>query len=253
LGRRLSAHTLRLRGGPLLNEEGAWVANGSLYSPQQKTLHANVAYSFLLSDDPNTSSLSLSPSLGWQPWTSATITLAPMWAHDKSDLFYVAQAGTGTTPRYVVGALDRTTTSLTTRLDLAFSPTLTLQLYGQPFLSGGTYAGFKEVVAPRARKYADRFQAITPKLQDNVYSSDLNGDGVVDTQFDNPAFNVREFRSNTVLRWEYRPGSTLFVVWSQGRHSDGDKAFRLSRDATDLFRTAPENVLLLKMTRWMSF
>jgi len=253
LGRRLSAHTLRLRGGPLLNEEGAWVANGSVYSPQQKNLRLNAAYSFFRSDDPNTSSISFSPTVAWQPWTSATISLAPMWAHDRSDLFYVAQAGTATAPRYVLGALDRITTSLTTRLDLAFSPTLTLQLYGQPFLSGGTYAGFKEVVAPRARNYADRFQPITPKLQDNVYSSDLNGDGVVDIQFDNPAFNVREFRSNTVLRWEYRPGSTFFVVWSQGRHSDGADAFRLSRDATDLFRTAPENVLLLKMTRWMSF
>jgi Domain of unknown function (DUF5916) len=253
LGRRLAAHTLRLRGGPLLNEEGAWVANGSMYSPQQKSLRLNGSYNLLVSDDPNTSSYSFSPALAWQPWTSATITLAPMWARDKSDLFYVAQAGTGVIPRYVLGALNRTTTSLTTRLDLAFSPALTLQLYGQPFLSAGTYARFKEVVAPRARNYGDRFQPINPTLQDNVYSSDLNGDGVVDIQFDNPAFNVREFRSNTVLRWEYRPGSTFFVVWSQGRHSDGDKAFSLTRDATDLFRTAPENVLLLKMTRWMSF
>jgi hypothetical protein len=64
---------------------------------------------------------------------------------------------------------------------------------------------------------------------------------------------VGEFRSNTVLRWEYRPGSTLFLVWSQGRHSDSDRAFQLSRDASALFRTIPENVLLLKMTRWMSF
>src|SRR6185503_12725501 len=116
--------------------------------------------------------ISFSPTVAWQPWTSATISLAPMWAHDRSDLFYVAQAGTATAPRYVLGALDRITTSLTTRLDLAFSPTLTLQLYGQPFLSGGTYAPFKDVVAPRARNYADRFQPITPKLQDNVYSSD---------------------------------------------------------------------------------
>ena len=253
VGRRLSAHTLRLRGGPLLNEEGAWVANGMLYSPQQKTLRLNASYSLLRSDDPGTISLSFSPTVAWQPWSSATITLAPMWAHDKSDLFYVAQAGIGITPHYVLGALDRTTTSLTTRLDLAFSPTMTLQLYGQPFLSAGTYTRFKEVVAPRARNYADRFQPLTLQLKDNVYSSDQNGDGIVDLEFDNPAFNVREFTSNTVFRWEYRSGSTLFVVWSQGRRSDGDKAFQLSRDASELFRTAPENVLMLKMTRWMSF
>ena len=253
VGRRLSAHTLRLRGGPLLNEEGAWVANGMLYSPQQKGLRLNGSYSLLRSDDPGTISVSFAPTLAWQPWSSATITLAPMWGRDKSDLFYVAQAGVGATPHYVLGALDRTTTSLTTRLDLAFSPTMTLQLYGQPFLSAGSYTRFKEVVAPRARNYADRFQPLSLQLKDNVYSSDQNGDGIVDIEFDNPAFNVREFTSNTVFRWEYRPGSTLFVVWSQGRHSDGDKVFQLSRDASELFRTAPENVLMLKMTRWMSF
>ena len=253
IGRRLSAHTLRLRGGPLLNEEGAWVAFGNFYSPQQKALRVNGSYSLLKSDDPGNMSASFSPTISWQPWTSATLTLAPMFGRDKSNIFYVAQAGTASTPHYVLGALNQTTTALTTRLDLAFSPTLTLQLYGQPFLSGGSYSDFKEVVASRARNYADRFRSIAPQLKDNVYTSDLNGDGVVDIQFDNPAFNVREFRSNTVLRWEYRPGSTFFVVWSQGRHSDGDSAFSLPRDATQLFRTAPENVLLLKMTRWMSF
>ncbi len=253
LGRRLPARTLRLRGGPLLNEGAAVFVYGSLYSPQQKALRLNGSFNVLRSDDPGTASMSFAPTIAWQPSSNATLTLAPMFGHDKSDIFYVAEAGMGTTPHYVLSTLNRTTTSLTTRLDLAFSPTLTLQLYGQPFLSGGTYTNYKEVVAPRAENYADRFRPITPQLVDNVYTSDLNGDGVVDIQFDNPAFNVREFRSNTVLRWEYRPGSTLFVVWSQGRHSDSDRAFQLSRDATELFRTVPENVLLLKLTRWMSF
>ncbi|HJQ10904.1 MAG TPA: DUF5916 domain-containing protein [Gemmatimonadaceae bacterium] len=253
LGRRLPAHTLRLRGGPLLNEGGAVVAFGNFYSPQQKQLRINGSYSLFRSDDPGTMSMSFAPAIAWQPSSNATLTVAPMFGRDKSDIFYVAEASTGATPHYILGALNRTTTALTTRLDLAFSPALTLQLYAQPFLSAGMYSDYKDVVAPRARNYSDRFQRITPKLADNVYSSDLNGDGVVDIQFDNPAFNVREFRSNTVLRWEYRPGSTFFVVWSQGRHSDGDRAFHLSRDATELFRTIPENVLLLKMTRWMSF
>src|SRR2546423_382366 len=253
VGRRLPARTLRLRGGPMLNEEGGWMAFGNFYSPQQKALRINGSYSFLDYDDGGTRSVSFSPTIAWQPWTSATLTLAPTFSNDKTDIFYVAQAGAESTPHYVLGALDRTTTSLTTRLDLAFSPTLTLQLYGQPFLSAGAYSQFKEVVAPRARNFADRFRAIAPELRDNVYNSDLNGDGIVDIQFDNPAFNVREFRSNTVLRWEYRPGSTFFVVWSQGRQSDSDKTFQLSRDATELFRATPENVLLFKMTRWMSF
>ena len=253
VGRRLPARTLRLRGGPLLNEEGGWMAFGTFYSPQQKALRVNGSYSAFRSDDPGTVSTTLSPTISWQPWSSATLTLAPMYARDKADIFYVDQAGTGVTPHYILGALDRTTTALTTRVDLAFSPALTLQLYAQPFLSAGSYSDFKEVVAPRSKAYADRFRRLDLQLLDNVYSSDQNGDGVADIEFDNPAFNVREFRSNTVLRWEYRPGSTFFVVWSQGRHSDGDSGFQMSRDASELFRTAPENVVLLKMTRWMSF
>jgi len=143
---------------------------------------------------------------------------------------------------------------VTTRLDLAFSPELTLQFYGQPFLSAGMYSDFKEVTSPRAPKYADRFRRFDPQLKDGVYTADTDGNGVTDLEFADPAFNVREFRSNAALRWEYRPGSTLFLVWSQGRHSDADPTpFELSRDATVLFRTVPENVFLVKVSRWMSF
>jgi hypothetical protein len=254
LGRRLPAHTLRLRGGPLFNEDGAWVAFGSFYSPQQSALRVNGSYSVLKSDIPGTQSISFSPTLVWQPWSSATLSLGPSISKEKTDIFYVAQAGSDASPHYILGALNRTTTSLTSRLDLAFSPALTLQLYAQPFLSAGTYSDFKEVTAPRAAKYGDRFGRISARLADGVYSADTNGDGTPDISFDDPAFNVKDFRSNAIVRWEYGPGSTLFLVWSQGRHSDADTApFRLSRDAGDLFRTVPENVLLLKMTRWLSF
>ena len=182
------------------------------------------------------------------------MTLGPSITREKSAIFYVAQAGSDASPRYVLGALNRTTTALTTRLDLAFSPELTLQLYAQPFLSAGTYSDFKEVIAPRAPKYEDRFRRFSAQLSDGVYTADTDGNGTTDLEFDDPAFNVKDFRSNVVLRWEYRPGSTLFVVWSQGRHQDARiTPFHLSNDATDLFRTAPDNVLLVKMTRWMSF
>jgi hypothetical protein len=160
----------------------------------------------------------------------------------------------GAAPRYVVGAINRTTTALTTRLDLAFSPTLSLQLYAQPFLSAGTYQDFKEVVAPRAANYRGRYLRFVPKRVADSLEADVTGDGVADLRFADPAFNVKEFRSNAVLRWEYRPGSTVFAVWSQGRRADTDgAAFRFSRDAGDLFRTVPENVFLVKVTRWMSF
>ena len=254
VGRRLPAHTLRLRGGPLFAEDGGWVVFGNFYSPQQKSLRLNASYSLMRSDAPGTRSLSFAPTVVWQPLSNALLTLGPTLSREQSDIFYVAQSGSDASPRYVLGALDRTTAAVTTRLDLAFSPELTLQFYGQPFLSAGMYSDFKEVTSPRAPKYADRFRRFDPQLKDGVYSADTDGNGVPDLEFADPAFNVREFRSNAVLRWEYRPGSTLFLVWSQGRHSDTEPTpFELSRDATVLFRTVPENVFLVKVSRWMSF
>jgi hypothetical protein len=254
VGRRFPAHTLRLRGGPLFAEEGGWAVFGSFFSPQQKALRLNASYSLMRSDAPGSRSLSFSPTVLWQPLTNATLTLGPTFSRDRSDIFYVAQASTDASSRYVLGALDRTTAAMTTRLDLAFSPVLTLQFYGQPFFSAGTYSDFKEVTAPRAPKYADRFRRFDPTLMDGVYTDDTDGNGVADLEFSDPSFNVKEFRSNAVLRWEYRPGSTFFLVWSQGRHSDADPTrFALSRDASVLFRTVPENVFLVKVTRWMSF
>jgi hypothetical protein len=254
IGRRLPARTLRLRGGPLLNEDGSWVAFGSFYSPQQSALRVSASYSLTKSDAPGTRSYSFSPSVFWQPWSSASVTLGPSISRETSDIFYVAQSGSAGSARYVLGALDRTTAALTTRVDLAFSPVLTLQLYAQPFLSAGSYTDFKEVTAPRATAYNDRFTRFTPTLADGVYTADTNGDGMADITFDDPAFNVREFQSNVVMRWEYRPGSTLFVVWSQARHTDtAATPFRLSTDANELFRTVPENVLLVKMSRWLAF
>ena len=72
--------------------------------------------------------------------------------------------------------------------------------------------------------------------------------------FDNPDFNIRNFNSNAVLRWEYRPGSTLFVVWNQGR-SDfaADGRFQLRNNASDLFRAPGTNVLLIKMSYWLDW
>jgi len=254
LGRRLPAATLRLRGGPLFAEEGGWVVFGNFYSPQQKSLRLNASYSLTRSDAPGTQAFSFAPTVLWQPLTNATLTLGPTFSRERSDIFYVAQSGTDASARYVLGALDRTTAAVTTRLDLAFSPELTLQFYGQPFLSAGTYSDFKEVTSPRAPKYADRFRRFDPQLKDGVYTADTDGNGVPDLQFADPAFNVREFRSNAVLRWEYRSGSTLYVVWSQGRHSDAEPTpFELTHDATVLFRTVPENQFMVKVSRWMSF
>jgi len=120
-------------------------------------------------------------------------------------------------------------------VDYTITPDLTLQVYAQPFVSKGTFDNARELAAPRAAAYDDRFKP---------YSGTL------------PAgFNFKEFNSNVVLRWEYRPGSTLFVVWTQGRGDflGGLGTRSLAGDVRDLFDLHPNNTFLVKASYWMNW
>jgi hypothetical protein len=154
--------------------------------------------------------------------------------------------------------VEQTTVAMTARLNYTFSPTLSLQFYAQPFISAGDYTSFKVVTDPRASAFADRTHTLTGSEVtsqvvdgDREYSVDLNGDGAMDHTFEDPSFNFRQLRSNLVLRWEYRPGSTLFLVWSQGRTDfTADGRFQFGNDVSDLWRAEGTNVLMLKVSYW---
>ena len=140
--------------------------------------------------------------------------------------------------RYIFGHLDQTTVALTGRVNYTMTPNLSLQLYGEPFVSGGQYTSFKELVDGRNPDYGLRYRPVSNAL-------DL---------IDDPNFNVKSFRTTNVLRWEYKPGSTLFVVWQQARENDavpGD--FRFGRDFRDIFHGAPKNVFLVKLAYWINY
>ena len=159
---------------------------------------------------------------------------------------------------YVFADIRQTSVSLTTRMSYAFTPKLTLDFYAQPFVAAGEYGGLKEVTDPRAKSFDDRFAHFGSALSlaDGTYSVDRDGDGTPEFRFGQPDFNYKALRSNLVLRWEYRPGSTMFVVWSQGRENfEPNGAFRFGRDFRRLFssREAPStNVLLIKFNYWFS-
>jgi uncharacterized protein DUF5916/cellulose/xylan binding protein with CBM9 domain len=140
----------------------------------------------------------------------------------------------GEPTHYVFGHLDQTTVSLTTRVNYTVSPTLSIQIYAQPFVSAGDYSSFQELANGRATRFGDRWAAY-------AYGSD-------------PDFNYRSFRTTNVIRWEYKPGSTLFVVWQQGREESitrGD--FRFGRDFGQAFSVPATNVLLVKLAYWLNY
>ena len=135
-------------------------------------------------------------------------------------------------------------------------PNLTLQYYGAPFLANGSYAEFKRVTVPHAAAYRDRFHVFGPdeiQLADGTYQVDENSDGTVDYSFVDPDFEARDFNSNLVLRWEYHPGSLLYLVWSQARSEFvGDGDLSVYEDLDSLFDTHPHDVFLVKLSKWFS-
>ena len=156
--------------------------------------------------------------------------------------------------RYLFANLKQTTLSLDTRVDWTFTPNLTLQVYAQPFVSAGKYAAFKQLRAPRTLDfdvYGENAGSITSA--NGTYTVDPDGSGPAQSfAIGNPDFNVRSLHGDAVLRWEYRPGSTLFFVWQQERNDYqpfGDFEFR--RDAGAVFRTVPTNVFLVKLAYWI--
>jgi hypothetical protein len=124
-------------------------------------------------------------------------------------------------------------------MDVTVSPTLSFVMYVQPFVSSGRYDGYKELLAPGTYSFA-------------AYAPTQDAAGAPSFTVGQPNFNVRSLRGNAVVRWDYRPGSSLYFVWQQQRSGFepiGD--FDGRRDVGAIFRAVPTNVFLLKATYWI--
>jgi hypothetical protein len=152
------------------------------------------------------------------------------WSHQINDAQWIENQADG---RFVFGRLDQRTVSMNWRVNYTITPQLTVQIYAAPFVSAGDYGGFKALVDGRAPRYADRYAPV-------AYAG-------------NPDFNYRSFRTTNVLRWEYKPGSALFVVWQQGREDVLDYGrFEFGRDFGGTFAAPARNVFLVKMSYWIN-
>ena len=166
--------------------------------------------------------------------------------------------------RYLFAELDRRSFAMVTRVDWTFTPTLSLQLYAQPLLSSGDYLEYKQLAGAESYQFFGFTPGSSQTLEDGIHCSanicnvdgtqhvDFDGDGATDYSFSDRDFNVRSLISNAVLRWEYRPGSTIFLVWQrqqEDRALIGD--FDLSRDAGALFGAPADNRFIIKMNYLM--
>ena len=171
--------------------------------------------------------------------------------------------------RYIFSDLDRTTVSMETRLNWTFSPTLTLELFMQPLLSSGDYVAYKQLAESQTYSFTMFTSGLTEEHQSGVSCSssscetvreggtvyqnlDFNGDGRADYSFRDRDFNVRSLVGNSVLRWEYRPGSTVFVVWQRKHFGSAQRGdFDFNRDFQDLWRAPSEDRFIVKVNYWL--
>lgn len=190
----------------------------------------------------------------YRPINAFSITWSPNFQINKSKTQYIDGVNFGDASRYITGELSQQTLVATLRMDYCINPNLTIQYYGQPFISRGTYKSFNYVSDARAKYYGDRITLFNPNQisfdqASNLYSVDENLDGTNDYEFENPDFSQVSFNSNLVLRWEYIPGSEIFLVWSQGVFGNANTRDNLFEGINDrIFNRKPENIFLVKAT-----
>lgn len=245
-----------LRGGPGLRRSGYTNLNSTISTDSRRSWRVRAHARLQLSDELGSSIWTVDPSFTFRPTSRTNVTLTPLWTRNQPSAQYVATAtAAGGVREYVVGALDQTTASLTARVSYAVSPTVTLDVYAQPFVSGGAYDRFRRVSAPHASDVNLRIPLIAPSAisysgSTSRYSVDTDGNGAANFSFANPNFSTRALRTNTVLRWEFRPGSTVYFVWAEARDDSSVSPFGLGDDASTLFRAPAKDVLMIKVAYW---
>ncbi len=226
-----------LRGGPSLFEQPRLFSFMGFTADQRRAIVPGFNFNFGRGDNGRSRNLSLGPNVNMRVASSFSASLGVNYNRNRDDRQWIGNYGTigSDTTHYTVAHLDQTTVALTGRINWTASPTLSLQVYAQPFVTGGDYSNWRRVRDARSKDYEAQYEPYRP-------GEDPGG------------FNFKQFRSNTVLRWEYRPGSTLFFVWQQGRTQDAldPGTFSFSRDYRNLFTAHPQNTFLVKASYWFS-
>jgi len=243
-----------LRGGPALIEPGRWSYNVNINSDRRKNFYAYFGFYYDRGLFNYRTSNNYWVGVTFRPFDALSMSLEGDISKTIRELQYVEAVETNGNPRYIFATLDQKTVNISIRFNYNITPNLTVQYYGQPFISAGDYSDFKQITNSQADAYTDRFQVFSPNQLsfnsvEEIYNVDEDIDGTTDYSFSKPNYNFGQFRSNLVLRWEYLPGSALYLVWSQGRTDSSSLGeFDFNQNVGDLFGIYPHDIFLLKFS-----
>ncbi len=224
------------RGGPALRQSPAHRVTLTFSGDQRKNVMPDASLSYTTADEGRSYTKAAGVGVTARAGTRTSFELSANYQDAVIDAQWVRNYGDpfSDTTHYTFARLASETFDLTARANVTLSPTLSLQLYAQPFIAAGTFSDQREIASPYAKEYAARYASYA--------GVPLPGFG-----------DFKQFNSNLVARWEYRPGSVLFVVWQQGRADFspmGDVS--VGPDFRSLFATHPDNTLLVKLSYWFN-
>jgi hypothetical protein len=242
-----------LRGGPRLRlspEIGFW---NSINTDSRKKLRFSMFHNGEKGTDNSYASYNIEFGFSYQPTNALRVSAFPSYGINNDKLQYIDNIDVNGDTRYLNGEIEQRTLSMSLRVNYNINPNLTVQYWGQPFISRGRYSNFKNVTDPSAQNFDQRITLYEDEqisLDEDIYSVDENLDGTIDFDFDDPDFSFIQFRSNLVVRWEYIPGSEIFLVWSQDISQSGNPQEGLFQSLGDnvFGGEKPMNIFLLKAT-----
>lgn len=247
-----SSDTRILRGGEAMLIPSFWQGALNIRSDNSKKFYAGINANRLVSQNDNNQNTSLEISATVIPINVLKFSASLNYSENVDNLQYIDAKIFNNTSTHIMGHLAQKTLGATFRIDYNISPELSIQYYGSPFASVGEYSALKEVTNPKASEYADRFALLNTTLSGNTYHVEAHN-GTPAYSVNNPDFTFNQFRSNLVFRWEYRPGSQIFLVWGNERTDwRNESNEKVGKALTRLSKVLPNNIFQIKLNYWFS-
>ena len=225
------------RGGPMLRQSRAIYPWGGVNTDSRRIVSGGMWVNLSFADEGKSSGSSLSPYVNFIVSPRMQVNVGAGVSRDHNNTQWFGNFTAGGATHYTFAHLEQRTISMNTRINYTVTPDLTFEFYGQPFVASGTYSDLREVSStPGAAAYDARFQPYAVPAGSQT------------------SFKLTQLRTNSVVRWEYRPGSTLFVVWAHGRQDSANQNPHQSwtQDYRDLFALHPDNTFLIKVAYWLN-
>jgi hypothetical protein len=242
-----------LRGGYAMLVPAIWANTFYMRTDPSEKIYFSLNTEASISNNHSSQFYSIQPAISFMPIQTLKFTISINYSDNLNNLQYIDTKSVNGDYRYILGKIKQETISTTFRIDYYITPELSIQYYGSPFATVGKYSDFKSVTNPKAAEYNNRYSVLNPVVNGSNYDISENNNSHVDYSYEDPDFNFSQLRSNLVFRWEYRPGSQIYFVWSQDRTNyikPGSNS--VSNAICDLRDVYPNNIFLIKLSYWFS-